>query len=254
MNPDTPPADPFRLDNRVVVLTGASSGLGRGFARALAAAGADLVLAARRLEQLEELAAELEAPGSRSSAPTSPHPRTAGASPRSPRRRFGRVDVLVNNAGLGTVVPASKETPEGFRQVIDVNLNGAFWMSQACQPLMPEGSSIVNVASVLGHVAPRFPQAAYTASKAGLIGLTRDLAQEWSGRKGIRVNALCPGYFDSEMTRGQEPLRDVVAAETMLGRFGEQHELDAALIFLASPASSYVTGTSLLVDGGMSAL
>ena len=112
------------------------------------------------------------------------------------------MDVLVNNAGIGTVVPASKETPEGFRQVIDVNLNGAFWMSQACQPLMPEGSSIVNVASVLGHVAPRFPQAAYTASKAGLLGLTRDLAQEWSGRKGIRVNALCPGYFDSEMTRG----------------------------------------------------
>ena len=160
--------------------------------------------------------------------------------------------MLINNAGVGTVVPASKETPEGFREVIEVNLNGAFWMSQACQPLMPEGASIVNVASVLAHVAPRFPQAAYTASKAGLLGLTRDLAQEWSGRKGIRVNALCPGYFDSEMTRDQEPLRDVVAAETMLGRFGRQHELDAALIFLASPASSYITGTSLLVDGGMS--
>jgi NAD(P)-dependent dehydrogenase (short-subunit alcohol dehydrogenase family) len=253
VNPDTPPADPFRLDERVVVLTGASSGLGRGFAQALAAAGADLVLAARRLEQLEELATEL---GTRVEVV-----RADVSSPEDCERvaevaatRFGRVDVLVNNAGIGTVVPASKESPEGFRQVIEVNLNGAFWMSRACQPLMPEGSSIVNVASVLGHVAPRFPQAAYTASKAGLLGLTRDLAQEWSGRKGIRVNALCPGYFDSEMTRGQEPLRDVVVAETMLGRFGEQHELDAALIFLASPASSYVTGTSLLVDGGMSAL
>jgi len=260
VNPDTRPADPFRLDNRVVVLTGASSGLGRGFARALAVAGAALVLAARRLEQLEQLAAEL-AGGPGGERTQVEVVRADVSSPEDCQRvaevaatRFGRVDVLVNNAGLGTVVPASKETPEGFRQVIEVNLNGAFWMSQACQPLMPEGSSVVNVASVLGHVAPRFPQAAYTASKAGLVGLTRDLAQEWSGRKGIRVNALCPGYFDSEMTRGQEPLRDVVAAETMLGRFGEQHELDAALVFLASPASSYVTGTSLLVDGGMSAL
>jgi NAD(P)-dependent dehydrogenase (short-subunit alcohol dehydrogenase family) len=256
VNPDPARTDPFRLDDRVVVLTGASSGLGWGFARALAAVGADLVLAARRLEQLEELAAELA--GGRTRVEVV---RADVSSPEDCRRvaevaatSFGRVDVLVNNAGLGTAVPASKESPEGFRQVIEVNLNGAFWMSQACQPLMPEGSAIVNVASVLGHVAPRFPQAAYSASKAGLLGLTRDLAQEWSGRKGIRVNALCPGYFDSEMTRGQDLLQDVVAAETMLGRFGEQHELDAALIFLASPASSYVTGASLLVDGGMSAL
>ncbi len=253
MNPDTPLGHAFRLDDRVVVLTGASSGLGRGFARALAAVGADLVLAARRLEQLEELAAELSAQVEVVRADVS-SPEDCRRVAEAAASRFGRVDVLVNNAGIGTAVPASKESPEGFRQVIDVNLNGAFWMSQACQPLMPEGSSIVNIASVLGHVAPRFPQAAYAASKAGLIGLTRDLAQEWSGRKGIRVNALCPGYFDSEMTQGQEPLRDLVAAETMLGRFGEQHELDAALIFLASPASSYVTGTSLLVDGGMSAL
>lgn len=127
-------------------------------------------------------------------------------------------------------------------------------MAQACIPLMPEGSAVVNVASVLGHIAPRFPQAAYAASKAGLIGLTRDLAQEWTGRKGVRVNALCPGYFDSEMTEGEESLQELVKHESMLGRFGEQAELDAALLFLASPASSYVTGTSLLVDGGMSAL
>src|SRR3954468_22993471 len=189
--PDTPPADAFRLDNRVVVLTGASSGLGRGFARALAAAGAILVNAARRLEQLEELATELaEAPdGERTRVEVV---RADVSSPEDCQRvadvaatRFGRVDVLVNNAGIGTAIPASKEEPEGFRQVIDVNLNGAFWMSQACQPLMPDGSSIVNIASVLGHIAPQFPQAAYTASKAGLLGLTRDLAQEWSGRKGV---------------------------------------------------------------------
>jgi len=175
VNLDRPPADPFRLDNRVVVLTGASSGLGRGFARALAAAGAILVNAARRLEQLEKLAAELaEGPGGERTRVEVV--RADVSSPEDCQRvaavaatRFGRVDVLVNNAGLGTVVPASKESPEGFREVIEVNLNGAFWMSLACQPLMPEGSCIVNVASVLGHVAPRFPQAAYTASKAGLL-------------------------------------------------------------------------------------
>jgi len=153
VNPDTRPADPFRLDNRVVVLTGASSGLGRGFARALAVAGAALVLAARRLEQLEQLAAEL-AGGPGGERTRVEVVRADVSSPEDCQRvaevaatRFGRVDVLVNNAGLGTVVPASKETPEGFRQVIEVNLNGAFWMSQACQPLMPEGSSVVNVAS-----------------------------------------------------------------------------------------------------------
>jgi len=163
--------------------------------------------------------------------------------------------VLVNNAGVGRAVPTSREKPEAFADTLQVNLSGPFHMAQACAPHMPPGSAIVNVASVLGHIAPRFPQAAYAASKAGLLGLTRNLAQEWSGRKGIRVNALCPGYFASEMTAdGDQQLRDMVAEHSMLGRFGEQAELDTALIFLASPASSYVTGTSLLVDGGMAAL
>src|SRR3546814_4188201 len=98
----------------------------------------------------------------------------------------GRIDVLVNNAGLGSAVSALKETPEGFRRLIDVNLNGVFWMAQACAARMEGGGSIVNVASVLGQIAPRFPQAAYAASKAGVIGLTRDLAAEWSARRGIR--------------------------------------------------------------------
>ena len=113
---------------------------------------------------------------------------------------FGRVDILVNNAGVGTAAPATRETPDQFRQVIDVNLNGCYWMAQACGRVMQPGSSIVNISSVLGLTTAGLPQAAYAASKAGLIGLTRDLAQQWTGRKGIRVNALAPGFFESEMT------------------------------------------------------
>ena len=118
---------------------------------------------------------------------------------------FGRVDVLVNNAGIGTAVPATRETPEQFRQVIDVNLNGCYWMAQACGRVMQPGSSIINISSVLGLTTAGLPQAAYAASKAGLIGLTRDLAQQWTGRKGIRVNAIAPGFFASEMTDQYPP-------------------------------------------------
>jgi NAD(P)-dependent dehydrogenase (short-subunit alcohol dehydrogenase family) len=247
----------FRLDDKVVLLTGASSGLGVGFARALASAGADLVLLARRADRLETLAAEIRDLGTRVLAHPADvsDPEQCQQAVRAAVDEFGRIDALVNNAGVASVVPASRETPEGFRAILDVNLCGPFWMAQACAPHMPSGSSIVNVSSVLGHIAPRLPQAAYAASKAGVLGLTRDLAQEWSSRKGIRVNALCPGFFVSEMTAdGDEALRASVAENSMLGRFGDQSELDTALVFLASPASSYVTGTSLLVDGGMAAL
>ena len=246
----------FRLDDKVAVVTGASSGLGVAFAQALAEAGADVALGARRTEMLEDTAAQVRDTGRRALTVTTDvsDPESCTALVDAAMAEYGRVDILVNNAGVGTAVPATRETPEQFRQVIDVNLNGTFWMAQACAPLMPSGASIVNVASVLAHVAPRFPQAAYAASKAGVLGLTRDLAQEWSGRKGIRVNALCPGYFASEMTDGQDVLQEMVRTESMLGRFGEQAELDSALIFLASRASGYMTGASLVVDGGLSAL
>ncbi|GAB2458503.1 SDR family NAD(P)-dependent oxidoreductase [Xylanimonas ulmi] len=251
------PLTRFRLDDRVVVLTGASSGLGLGFAHALAAVGAHLVLVARRGDRLAALAADLASAGARAVTHVADvrDPGQCRGAAAAAVERFGRIDVLVNNAGVGGSTPSSRETESGFRAVLDVNLHGTFWMAQACAPHMPRGSVIVNVASVLGHIAPRFPQAAYAASKAGVLGLTRDLAQEWSARKGIRVNALCPGYFASEMTAQDDAqLREMVDRESMLGRFGEQHELDTALVFLASPASSYMTGASLLVDGGMSAL
>src|SRR5690606_20836478 len=196
-HPMTNPLDAFRLDDRVVLITGASSGLGMGFARALAAVGATLVLAARREERLHELALELRAGGTNVLVRRTDVrvPEECQALVDAAAGEFGRVDVLVNNAGIGGSVPASRETPDSFRNVIDVNLNGSCWMAQACARMMPAGPAIVNVASVHGLIASRYPQASYSASKAGVIGLTRDLAQQWTPRKGIRVNALCPGYF-----------------------------------------------------------
>jgi NAD(P)-dependent dehydrogenase (short-subunit alcohol dehydrogenase family) len=165
---------------------------------------------------------------------------------------FGRVDVLVNNAGIGTAVPATRETPEQFRQVVDINLNGCYWMAQACGRVMQPGSSIVNISSIIGLTTAGLPQAAYSATKAALVGLTRDLAQQWTGRKGIRVNALAPGFFTSEMTDTYpEGYLESMMHRTPAGRKGEAAELAAALVFLASDAGGYVTGQTIAVDGGV---
>jgi len=162
------------------------------------------------------------------------------------------VDVLVNNAGIGTAVPATRETVEQFESVMAVNLNGCYWMAQACGRVMQPGSSIVNISSVLGITTARLPQAAYAASKAGLIGLTRDLAQQWSQRKGIRVNCLAPGFFASEMTEQYAPgYLDQMMLRVPMARKGDPEELAAALVFLASDAGGYVTGQTLCVDGGI---
>jgi len=246
--------DRFRLDGKVAVVTGASSGLGVAFAEALAEAGADVALAARRVERLADTAALVEGAGRHALSVQTDvsDPDACTALIAATVERFGRVDVLVNNAGVGTAYPATRETPEQFREVIDINLNGSYWMAQACGRVMQPGSSIVNISSVLGLTTAGLPQAAYSASKAAIIGLTRDLAQQWTGRKGIRVNALAPGFFASEMT-DQFP-EDYIATQMSrapMARAGEASELCAALIFLASDASSYVTGVTLPVDGGL---
>jgi len=245
--------DRFRLDGKVAVVTGASSGLGVAFAQALAQAGADVVLGARRVERLSETGALIEAEGRKFAAlqtdVTNPDECTALIALAI--ERFGRVDILVNNAGVGTAVPATSETPDQFRNVIDVNLMGAYWMAQAFARAAKNGGVIVNISSILGMRPGGLPQAAYASSKAGLIGLTRDLAAQWTGRKGIRVNALAPGYFPSEMT---EDLPDatiqLVVALTAAGRIGRLEELASTLIWLASDASSYVSGVTVPVDGG----
>jgi NAD(P)-dependent dehydrogenase (short-subunit alcohol dehydrogenase family) len=246
--------DTFRLDDRVAVVTGASSGLGVVFAEALAEAGADVALGARRVERLEETCDKVRGLGRRAIAVGTDvaDPDQCTALVDAAMKEFGRVDILVNNAGIGTAFPATRETPEQFRQVIDINLNGCYWMAQACGRVMQPGSSIINISSVLGLTTAGLPQAAYAATKAGLIGLTRDLAQQWTGRRGIRVNALAPGFFESEMTDHYPAgYLEAQLPRILAGRHGDPRELAAALIFLASDASSYVTGTVLPVEGGL---
>jgi NAD(P)-dependent dehydrogenase (short-subunit alcohol dehydrogenase family) len=249
--------DRFRLDGKVAIVTGASSGLGVAFAKALAEAGADVALGARRVERLEETKGLVEAAGRRAITVGTDVAKVEDCQGLvdATVEQLGRVDILVNNAGIGTAYPATREEPDQFRQVIDVNLNGCYWMAQACGRVMEPGSSIVNISSVLGLTTAGLPQAAYSASKAALIGLTRDLAQQWTDRKGIRVNALAPGFFESEMT-DQYPdgyldgMRDL---RLLVKRKGDPEELAAALVFLASDAGGYVTGVTLPVDGGMTA-
>ena len=246
--------DMFRLDGKVAIVTGASSGLGVAFAQALAEAGADVALGARRVDRLEETAQLVRDAGRRviTVGTDVADPEQCQALVDAAVAELGRVDVLVNNAGVGTAVPATRETPEQFRSVIDVNLNGCYWMAQACGRVMGPGSSIINVSSVLGLTTAGLPQAAYASSKAGLIGMTRDLAQQWTGRKGIRVNAIAPGFFASEMTE-QYPdgYLDAMGARIPAGRKGDPRELAATVVYLASDAAGYVTGQTLPVDGGM---
>jgi NAD(P)-dependent dehydrogenase (short-subunit alcohol dehydrogenase family) len=246
--------DLFKLDGKVAIVTGASSGLGVAFAEGFADAGADVAICARRVEKLEQTKERVEATGRRCIAVQADvsKPEDCQRVVDETVSELGKVDVLINNAGIGTAVPATREEPDEFRRVIDINLNGSYWMAQSCGRTMQPGSSIVNIGSVLGSTTAGLPQAAYAASKAAIIGLTRDLAQQWTGRKGIRVNALAPGFFHSEMTEQYpEGYLDMMMIRVPAGRAGEARELVAAAIFLASDASSYVTGALLPVEGGM---
>lgn len=245
--------DRFRLDGKTAIVTGASSGLGVDFAVALAESGADVVLAARRVDQLESTAERVRATGRRAltvQADIAEHEQCA-AIVSAAMDSYGHIDILVNNAGVGTAVPALRETPDEFRAVIDVNLLGTYWLSQAAAREMAAGSVIINIASILGMTTAGLPQAAYSASKAGVMGLTRDLAQQWASRRGIRVNAIAPGYVVTEMTSVYDRTQiEKLTARTLVGRLGEPAEIASAVVWLASDAASYVHGQTICVDGG----
>lgn len=252
---NTPILELFGLTDKVAVITGAGSGLGAGFAVALAQAGSAVVIAGRRRENLESTAASVRSRGGRCLVvPTDvTDPGQCRTLADAAASEFGKIDILVNNAGVSHVAAASTEQPSDFRWVIDVNLLGAYWAAQACAPMMPNGSSIINVSSMLGLIKSALPQAAYAASKAGLIGLTRDLSAQWARRKGIRVNAVAPGFVATDMINemSDETLKEFLSGCT-LGRVATQREIDAAVVFLASSASSYITGSTIAVDGGTS--
>jgi NAD(P)-dependent dehydrogenase (short-subunit alcohol dehydrogenase family) len=248
---------PFRLDGRTAIVTGASSGLGARFAAVLAGVGATTILTARRADRLDSVAADI--PG----AITAPGDVTSDEHLASlvalALERTGRLDIVINNAGISDVVAAQDEPMAQFRETMDVNLTATFALSQlAFRPMETAGTgTIVNIASVLGMVASgQIPQAGYTASKGAVINLTRELAAQWS-RQGIRVNALCPGWFASEMTAGMfadDRAMRWIERKTPMGRSGHAQELDGALLLLASDAGSYITGQVLVVDGGYTAV
>jgi len=246
----------FRLDGKTAIVTGASSGLGVRFARVLHAVGANVVVAARRGDRLAALVADL--PGSVAVAADLSLPDDRERLVAATIDRFGSVDVLVNNAGVGHKVAVEDEDLDTFRLAMEVNVTAVWHLSKLCAPSMiaAGGGSIVNVASMLGYVASApVKQAHYCASKGAVVNLTRELAVQWA-RKGVRVNALCPGWFRSEMTAGMDTdegsLR-FIGQMSPIPRMGEEHELDAALLLLAGPGSTFITGQSIIVDGGWTA-
>ena len=248
--------NPFFLDGKVAFISGASSGLGRHFAVALARAGAKVALGARRVERLQEVVAEIEGFDGRALAIALDV--TDGDSVReavaAAETELGPISILVNNAGVSGSAKRALEVEEAeWLSVIDVNLNGVWRMAQEVAKHMVRlghGGSIINIASMLGLVAvPYIP--AYCASKAAVVNLTRALAIELA-KHDIRVNAIAPGYFESEMTHeflGSTEGRGMIE-KIPQRRSGNPAELDGALLLLASDASSYMTGTVLTVDGG----
>ncbi|MEO3428758.1 glucose 1-dehydrogenase [Pelagibius sp. CAU 1746] len=240
---------------RVAVVTGASSGLGRHFALTLAKAGYDVVAAARRTERLKDLAQEIEALGRRCEAVGIDVTEVASVTEglENAWRRMGRFDVLVNNAGIALSAKALDHSDDDWNQVIDTNLTGAWHCAQAFARKLAEtgaGGCIVNVASILGlRVAGQV--AAYAVSKAAVIQMTKALALELA-QQNIRVNALAPGYIETDLNRGflQSDAGERMRRKIPMKRFGRPEDLDAGLLFLAGEGAGYVTGSVLTIDGG----
>jgi len=253
----------FDLKDRVAIVTGCSSGLGVQMAKALANQGADIVAVARRQNMIDEVAEEIAKEyGVRTVAVRCDITDTAAVDAMVDEvlARFGRIDILVNNAGTGAVAPAEDITDEQFENEVNIDLFGSFRVARAVakKAMIPaKYGRIINIASMYGLVGNKIAGSApYHAAKGGVVNMTRALAAEW-GKYRITVNAICPGYFYTDLTRDtlnseffQQNARTMIPEE----RYGEEGELDTAVLFLASPASAYVTGVNLAVDGGYTAM
>ena len=249
----------FDLKGQVAIVTGCSTGLGVQMAKALANQGANIVVVARRQNLIEEVAAELASEYGVEALPVRcdiTDTEAVEAMVDAALAKFGRIDIVINNAGTGGVVPAEDMPDETFLHEVNIDLVGTFKVSRsvAKKAMIPaKYGRIINIASMYGLVGNKVaPTAAYHAAKGGVVNLTRALASEW-GKYGITVNAICPGYFYSPLTREtldsdffQQNARTMIPEE----RYGEEGELDTAALFLASPLSTYVTGVNLPVDGG----
>jgi NAD(P)-dependent dehydrogenase (short-subunit alcohol dehydrogenase family) len=252
--------DLYDLSDRTAIVTGGGTGIGRQMAEALAELGANLVLCARKVERCEQAAAELSELGVKAiglRCDVRNQDEVQAVCERT-MEELGRLDVLVNNAGTAWGAPTEEMPLEGWQKVVDVNLTGAFLFSQTAGRMMIDlgGGSIVNIASIAGlRGSPpgKMDAISYSASKGGVIALTRDLAHKWAPH-GIRVNAIAPGWFPSGMSKlVLDRYGDELVQQIPLGRFGGADDLKGAVAFLASPASSFVTGHTLVVDGGQTA-
>lgn len=256
--PTDPTRDLFRLDGKVAILTGASSGLGERFARTLTQAGANVIVAARRADRLDELTATIA--GTTAVPCDITAPGAPAALVEAALDTYGAIDIVVNNAGISRVIAAVDDDLDEFRAEIEIDLVAPYELARAAARWMmsqQRPGSIVNIGSVLGNGGGgRLKVPGYAAAKGGLHNLTRELGSQWA-RKGIRCNAIGPGWFETEMNTemfGTDGGMRYITDNTPMGRPGRMGELDGALLFLASDASAYVTGQVLFVDGGWTAI
>lgn len=253
----------FDLTGQVAIVTGCSSGLGVQMAKALASQGANIVALARRQNMIDAVAAQLQESFGVQAVGVAcdiTDTQQVAAAVDTVLKQFGRIDILINNAGTGAVAPAEDITDEQFANEMNIDLFGSFKMARevAKRAMIPAGyGRIINIASMYGLVGNKIaPASPYHAAKGGVVNLTRALACEW-GEKGINVNAICPGYFETPLTKetlDSEFFQNYARTMIPLARYGREGELDTAAIFLASPASTYVNGVILPVDGGYTSL